>query len=67
MKAANKRGDGFDRRLERLEREATRRPVGLDAKIAALADNQVTIQAALQASTAQIDRFLRGQQRDGHK
>ncbi len=39
----------------------------VDAKIAALADNQATIQAALQALIAQIDRFIRGQQRNGHQ
>jgi ABC-type transporter Mla subunit MlaD len=31
-----------------------------------LADNQSSIQAALQGLTEQIDRFLRGQQKNGH-
>jgi hypothetical protein len=39
----------------------------LDAKIAELTDNQATIQGALQALIAQIDRFLRGQQRNGRE
>ena len=67
MKAATERGDRMDRRLERFERAGIRRLDTLDAKIKALTDNQATIQAALQALITQIDRFLRGQQRDGHK
>jgi len=60
IKAATERADRMDRRLERFERAGTRR-------LAALAENQATIQAGLQALTALIDRFIRGQQRDGHE
>ncbi len=67
MKAATERADRMDRRLERFERAGIRRLNTLDAKITALTDNQATIQAALQALTALIDRFIRGQQRDGHE
>jgi hypothetical protein len=74
MRAATERADRMERRLDRFEREGRRRlttlvqnQVSTDARIAALVDNQATIQAALQALTAQIDRFLRGQQRDGHE
>jgi ABC-type transporter Mla subunit MlaD len=38
----------------------------IQAAVQALADNQSTLQAALQDLIKQIDRFLRGQQRDGH-
>jgi hypothetical protein len=57
IKAATERADRMDRRLERFERAGTR----------PLAENQATIQAGLQALTALIDRFIRGQQRDGHE
>ena len=67
MRAATERADRMDRRLERFERAGIRRLDTLDAKITALTDNQATIQADLQALTALIDRFIRGQQRDGHE
>ncbi len=67
MRAATQRADRMDRRLERFERAGTRRLDTLDAKITALTDNQATIQAALQVLIAQVDRFMRGQQRDGHE
>ncbi len=67
MRAATERADRMDRRLERFERAGIRRLDALDAKITALTDNQATIQAALQVLIAQIDRFMRGQQRDGHE
>jgi prefoldin subunit 5 len=67
MRAATERADRMDRRLERFERVGIRRLETLDAKIGALADNQATIQAGLQALTALIDRLIRGQQRDGHE
>jgi len=67
MRAATERADRMDRRSERLEREGTRR-------LAALANSQAntdariaTLPESLQAISAQIDRFLRGQQRDGHE
>jgi hypothetical protein len=58
--AATERADRMDRRLERFERAGTRR-------LAALAENQATIQAGLQALTTLIDRFIRGQQSNGHE
>ena len=67
MKAATERADRMDRRLERFERAGIRRLETLDAKITALTDNQAATQAGLQALTALIDRFIRGQQRDGHE
>ncbi len=81
MGAATERADRMDKRLERFEREGRRQlaeqdariaaltdnQASADARIAALADGQVTLQAALEALTAQVDRFLRGQQRDGHE
>jgi hypothetical protein len=39
----------------------------VEARIVALTDNQGVTQAALQALIAQIDRFIRGQERDGHE
>jgi len=67
MKAATERADTMDRRLERFERAGIGRLETLEAKITALTDNQATIQAGLQALTALVDRFIRGQQRDGHE
>ena len=65
MRAATERGDRMDRRLERFERAGIQRLEILDAKIKAVTDNQATLQAGLVALTALIDRFIRGQQRDG--
>ncbi len=67
MRAASERADRMDRRLERFERAGIRRLDTLDAKIAALTDNQATVQAALQTLIAQVDRFISGRQRDGHQ
>ena len=67
MTAATERGDRMDRRLERFERAGIRPLDTLDAKITALTGNQATIQAALQTLITQVDRFIRGRLRDGHK
>jgi hypothetical protein len=48
--------------IELTENQAT-----LGTRMVELTDNQAAIQAALQALIAQIDRFISGQQRDGHE